>query len=288
MLARAFAPRLETTAEVTHTWSFVAVHNSLSPPGFPGNPGLWLPHVNDRKATRACVSVWAGTDESIHLLLYSIRSIFPSGLPVEYSIVAIMRVRRTTKKERWYLWQIFDQSGISQVGEVGAMAFIKCFIGRRCFKTVLGLAVVYRGRWRPEERGVFLPESAEEHSPLHVQESQPTRAVWSSVAQAEHFCAEQHSLHLHGLQARREETDRWKGRRRPRRAHGHRHTSGERTARRRMFFSLTCLLIYVFYMSRLRNSLFGNVDWDRASVVQPNVLCMLTRRGPERNTWPGL
>lgn len=140
------------------------------------------------------------------------------------------------------------------------MFFFNCFIVRRCFKTVLGPAVICRGRRRAEKRGVFLPESAEEHSPLHVQESRPTRPVWSSLAQAEHFCAEQHSLHLHGLQACREEVDRWKGRRRPRRAHGHRHTSGERTARRRMFFSLTCLLIYVFYMRRLRNSLL--VVWE--------------------------
>uniref|UniRef100_H2UVH9 Thrombospondin-like N-terminal domain-containing protein n=1 Tax=Takifugu rubripes TaxID=31033 RepID=H2UVH9_TAKRU len=51
-------------------------------------------------------------------LIKPTRSIFPSGLPVEYSIVTIMRVRRTTKKERWYLWQIFDQSGISQLSIV--------------------------------------------------------------------------------------------------------------------------------------------------------------------------
>lgn len=43
------------------------------------------------------------------------RSIFPNGLPSEYSLVSIWRVRRTTKKDRWYLWQIFDQSGGSQV-----------------------------------------------------------------------------------------------------------------------------------------------------------------------------
>uniref|UniRef100_A0A3P8V4J6 Collagen alpha-1(XVI) chain n=1 Tax=Cynoglossus semilaevis TaxID=244447 RepID=A0A3P8V4J6_CYNSE len=45
-------------------------------------------------------------------------SIFPNGLSSEYSFVTIFRVRRTTKKDRWYLWQIFDQSGGSQVSVV--------------------------------------------------------------------------------------------------------------------------------------------------------------------------
>lgn len=44
------------------------------------------------------------------------RLIFPNGLSSEYSIVTIIRVRRTTKKGRWYLWQVFDRSGGSQVG----------------------------------------------------------------------------------------------------------------------------------------------------------------------------
>ncbi|KAM6956329.1 collagen alpha-1(XIX) chain-like [Aplochiton taeniatus] len=44
--------------------------------------------------------------------------VFPNGLPSEYSLVAIFRLRKTTKKDRWYLWQIFDQSGESQVSIV--------------------------------------------------------------------------------------------------------------------------------------------------------------------------
>ncbi|KAG5266977.1 hypothetical protein AALO_G00238410 [Alosa alosa] len=44
--------------------------------------------------------------------------VFPNGLPSEFSIVATFRLRKTTKKDRWYLWQIFDQSGTSQVSIV--------------------------------------------------------------------------------------------------------------------------------------------------------------------------
>lgn len=55
-------------------------------------------------------------NKNIMWLCYVFRLIFPNGLSDEYSIVTIFRVRRTTKKDRWYLWQIFDQSGSSQVG----------------------------------------------------------------------------------------------------------------------------------------------------------------------------
>uniref|UniRef100_A0A3Q1GHX2 Thrombospondin-like N-terminal domain-containing protein n=1 Tax=Acanthochromis polyacanthus TaxID=80966 RepID=A0A3Q1GHX2_9TELE len=51
-------------------------------------------------------------------LIKPTKLIFPNGLPSEYSLVSILRVRRTTKKDRWYLWQIFDQSGGSQVSVV--------------------------------------------------------------------------------------------------------------------------------------------------------------------------
>uniref|UniRef100_A0A3Q2Y0D3 Thrombospondin-like N-terminal domain-containing protein n=1 Tax=Hippocampus comes TaxID=109280 RepID=A0A3Q2Y0D3_HIPCM len=44
--------------------------------------------------------------------------VFPNGLPSEFSLVTIFRVRRTTKKDRWYLWQIFDQAGDTQVSVV--------------------------------------------------------------------------------------------------------------------------------------------------------------------------
>ncbi|KAK9541680.1 hypothetical protein VZT92_001704 [Zoarces viviparus] len=51
-------------------------------------------------------------------LIKPTKEIFPNGLSSEYSLVTIFRVRRTTKKDRWYLWQIFDQSGGSQVSVV--------------------------------------------------------------------------------------------------------------------------------------------------------------------------
>ncbi|XP_034040549.1 collagen alpha-1(XIX) chain isoform X2 [Thalassophryne amazonica] len=44
--------------------------------------------------------------------------IFPNGFSNEYSLVTVFRVRRTTKKGRWYLWQILDQSGDTQVSVV--------------------------------------------------------------------------------------------------------------------------------------------------------------------------
>ncbi|CAB1449055.1 unnamed protein product, partial [Pleuronectes platessa] len=51
-------------------------------------------------------------------LIKPTKFIFQNGLSSEYSLVTTFRVRRTTKKDRWYLWQIFDQSGGSQVSVV--------------------------------------------------------------------------------------------------------------------------------------------------------------------------
>lgn len=51
-------------------------------------------------------------------LIKPTKLIFPNGLSSEYSLVTTFRVRRTTKKDRWYLWQVFDQSGTSQVSIV--------------------------------------------------------------------------------------------------------------------------------------------------------------------------
>ncbi|KAK0133657.1 Collagen alpha-1(XIX) chain [Merluccius polli] len=44
--------------------------------------------------------------------------VFSHGLPSEYSFVTIFRLRRTTKKDRWFLWHIFDQTGGTQVSVV--------------------------------------------------------------------------------------------------------------------------------------------------------------------------
>lgn len=142
------------------------------------------------------------------------------------------------------------------------------------FKPCLDQSGIDRGRRRPEDGGAFLPGSAEEHTPLHLQEPRPARPVRPSVAQAEHFYADQHSLHLHGLQAHREETDWRQRRRRPRRAHGHRHAGGERTACRRTFFSsLTYRLGCVFHMRCLKNLLLVVWQLSLKIVQQRSGLC---------------
>uniref|UniRef100_A0A3Q3WME2 Thrombospondin-like N-terminal domain-containing protein n=1 Tax=Mola mola TaxID=94237 RepID=A0A3Q3WME2_MOLML len=51
-------------------------------------------------------------------LIKPTKLLFPNGLPNEYSLVTVIRVRRTTKKGRWYLWQIFDEAGGSQISVV--------------------------------------------------------------------------------------------------------------------------------------------------------------------------
>ncbi|XP_051507748.1 collagen alpha-1(XIX) chain [Myxocyprinus asiaticus] len=42
-------------------------------------------------------------------------SVFPKGLSHEYSIISTFRLRKTTKKDRWFLLQIFDKGGDTQV-----------------------------------------------------------------------------------------------------------------------------------------------------------------------------
>ncbi|KAK1792719.1 hypothetical protein P4O66_012642 [Electrophorus voltai] len=46
------------------------------------------------------------------------RLVFPRGLSREYSLVAKFRLRKTTRKDRWFLWQVLDQAGDSQVSVV--------------------------------------------------------------------------------------------------------------------------------------------------------------------------
>lgn len=60
--------------------------------------------------------LWRLIDTFSNRYVCFFRLIFPNGFSSEYSLVTIFRVRRTTKKDRWYLWQIFDQSGDTQVG----------------------------------------------------------------------------------------------------------------------------------------------------------------------------
>lgn len=44
------------------------------------------------------------------------RDVFPQGLPDEYAFVTTFRLRKTSRKEDWYIWQVIDQYGIPQVG----------------------------------------------------------------------------------------------------------------------------------------------------------------------------
>ncbi|KAB0355781.1 hypothetical protein FD755_021722, partial [Muntiacus reevesi] len=44
--------------------------------------------------------------------------IFPKGLPEEFSIAAMFRVRRSAKKERWFLWQVLNQRNMPQVSVI--------------------------------------------------------------------------------------------------------------------------------------------------------------------------
>uniref|UniRef100_A0A4W5QME4 Thrombospondin-like N-terminal domain-containing protein n=1 Tax=Hucho hucho TaxID=62062 RepID=A0A4W5QME4_9TELE len=48
------------------------------------------------------------------LLMFS-RDVFPQGLPDEYAFVTTFKFRKTSRREDWYLWQIFDKYGIPQV-----------------------------------------------------------------------------------------------------------------------------------------------------------------------------
>ncbi|XP_034021711.1 collagen alpha-1(XXII) chain-like, partial [Thalassophryne amazonica] len=41
--------------------------------------------------------------------------VFNQGLPDEYAFVTTFKFRKTSRREDWYLWQIFDKYGIPQV-----------------------------------------------------------------------------------------------------------------------------------------------------------------------------
>ncbi|TNN66931.1 Collagen alpha-1(XXII) chain [Liparis tanakae] len=41
--------------------------------------------------------------------------VFPQGLPDEYAFVTTFKFRKTSKREDWYLWQVYDKYGIPQV-----------------------------------------------------------------------------------------------------------------------------------------------------------------------------
>ncbi|KTF84600.1 hypothetical protein cypCar_00011151 [Cyprinus carpio] len=41
--------------------------------------------------------------------------VLPQGLPEEYAFVTTFKFRKTSRKEDWYLWQVYDKYGIPQV-----------------------------------------------------------------------------------------------------------------------------------------------------------------------------
>ncbi|KAG8581956.1 hypothetical protein GDO81_007867, partial [Engystomops pustulosus] len=47
-------------------------------------------------------------------LIKDTQQVFSSGLPEEYSMSALFRVRRSTKKERWVLWKTLTHTGSPQ------------------------------------------------------------------------------------------------------------------------------------------------------------------------------
>lgn len=50
------------------------------------------------------------------LFFFPRRDVFPQGLPDEYAFVTTFKFRKTSRREDWYLWQVFDKYGIPQVG----------------------------------------------------------------------------------------------------------------------------------------------------------------------------
>lgn len=58
---------------------------------------------------------------SHNLSVFLHSKVFPKGLPEEYAIAAMFRVRRSTKKERWFLWQVLNQQNMPQVRNHGVV-----------------------------------------------------------------------------------------------------------------------------------------------------------------------
>uniref|UniRef100_A0A667XRH9 VWFA domain-containing protein n=1 Tax=Myripristis murdjan TaxID=586833 RepID=A0A667XRH9_9TELE len=59
-----------------------------------------------------------------HMLLFH-RDVFPQGLPDEYAFVTTFKFRKTSRREDWYLWQVFDKYGIPQAVEYNAVGLTK-------------------------------------------------------------------------------------------------------------------------------------------------------------------
>lgn len=62
-------------------------------------------------------------------LFLPFRDVFSQGLPDEYAFVTTFKFRKTSRREDWYLWQIFDKYGIPQVQEQSDRCLRCCLCG---------------------------------------------------------------------------------------------------------------------------------------------------------------
>lgn len=51
----------------------------------------------------------------VYVCLFFCSLVFPNGLSHEFSLVTTFRLRKTTKKDRWLLWELVDHAAESQV-----------------------------------------------------------------------------------------------------------------------------------------------------------------------------
>uniref|UniRef100_A0A673AIA9 Thrombospondin-like N-terminal domain-containing protein n=1 Tax=Sphaeramia orbicularis TaxID=375764 RepID=A0A673AIA9_9TELE len=60
-------------------------------------------------------TLWFFHSVSNNNVLLFHRDVFPQGLPDEYAFVTTFKFRKTSRREDWYLWQVYDKYGIPQV-----------------------------------------------------------------------------------------------------------------------------------------------------------------------------
>uniref|UniRef100_A0A672RGJ6 VWFA domain-containing protein n=1 Tax=Sinocyclocheilus grahami TaxID=75366 RepID=A0A672RGJ6_SINGR len=73
--------------------------------------------IRGRLRRRLCESEYYEFDFAPYVL--------PQGLPDEYAFVTTFKFRKTSRKEDWYLWQVYDKYGIPQAVEYNAVGLTK-------------------------------------------------------------------------------------------------------------------------------------------------------------------
>ncbi|KAI4873711.1 hypothetical protein NFI96_010292 [Prochilodus magdalenae] len=58
---------------------------------------------------------------TVHLQGGPAKDVFAQGLPDEYAFVTTFKFRKTSRREDWYLWQVYDKYGIPQVSSQHAV-----------------------------------------------------------------------------------------------------------------------------------------------------------------------